>query len=297
MIDDGIQQAVQIGERNKVIIGLARNWCAHIEVQHSGGVGMVEMSTGLPIGMRSFKCAYARAAGMAGMNLEAIALDFYDRNCADCKQRLPVRLPNLSQLVADRETARRQDSAAKARASEAQAKELADRAARRFELAQSCDPPRVGILSTIGEFDKEPTDSNGRILVATATTGSQHFDAQLQEALFDLAEAGGGARTDPSLEALTILDADSGRLCACALRSPWPLRLVCSCSRHCREELKGRASAFGFRGATGTDCSSVADAHTIRNFTLRRRCEATTRGIAIVSGSGARSIATIPSFV
>src|SRR5208283_1891066 len=88
-----------IGERNKEVIALARNWCAHLEVRQSGGIGLVEIQTGLPIGMRSFKCPYAGAAGLAGMDLQTVALDFYDRNCADCKQRQPDRLPNVPACV------------------------------------------------------------------------------------------------------------------------------------------------------------------------------------------------------
>ena len=57
---------------------------------------IVEVETGLPIGMRSFKCPYASATGMAGMNLGHVVLDFYDRNCVGREKRLPVRFPNLS---------------------------------------------------------------------------------------------------------------------------------------------------------------------------------------------------------
>jgi hypothetical protein len=94
-MDDSIQKAIRIGKRNKEIIELAQNWCGHLEVRQSGCVGLVEIETGLPIGMRSFQCPYASAAGLAGMNLEVVALDFYDRNCVGCKDRLPVRFPNL----------------------------------------------------------------------------------------------------------------------------------------------------------------------------------------------------------
>jgi len=110
-VDDGIARAIQIGESNARIIELAQNWCAHLEVEKNGGTGLVEMQTGLPIGMRSFKCVHASAAGFAGMALEGIALDFYDRNCVGCNKRSTVRLPNLSQLVAERDDAKKMDEA------------------------------------------------------------------------------------------------------------------------------------------------------------------------------------------
>jgi hypothetical protein len=218
-IDDSIQGAVQIGEKNKHIIELARNWCAHLEVQQSGGVGLVEVYTGLPIGMRSFKCAYARAAGFAGMDLEYIALDFHDRNCADCSQRVPVRFPNLSEIVGARDAARQQASAAQTRAAEEAANALAARATRRSELAQGGDPARTGIFTALDEFDRQPTDHNRQVLVATATAASGQFDSSVQEALYDLAEAGGFTRTEGSLEVLMLIGARQGRFCATALRA------------------------------------------------------------------------------
>jgi hypothetical protein len=77
-LDEGIEKAIQIGESNAEIIKLAENWCAHLEVEKSAGTGLVELQTGLPIGMRSFKCEHASAAGWAGMDLAHIVLDFYD---------------------------------------------------------------------------------------------------------------------------------------------------------------------------------------------------------------------------
>jgi hypothetical protein len=218
-IDDSIQKAVQIGERNKQIIELARNWCAHLEVQQSGGVGLVEMSTGLPIGMRSFKCDYARAAGFAGMDLEYIALDFYDRNCADCSQRKPVRFPNLSEVVGARDAARQQASDAQAHAAEEEAKALAARATRRSELAIGGGPARTGIFDALDEFDRQPTDHNRQVLVATATAVSGQFDSSVQMALYDLADAGGFTRTEGSLEVLGLIGANGERFPATALRA------------------------------------------------------------------------------
>ena len=101
-MDDGIQKALRIGEANAAVIKLAQNWCANLQVEKFGGTGLVEIETGLPIGMRRFKCAHASAAGFAGMDLRSIALDFYDRTCSGCQKRVPVMLPNLSQLVGER---------------------------------------------------------------------------------------------------------------------------------------------------------------------------------------------------
>jgi hypothetical protein len=85
---------------------LVRNWCAHVRIQKVGGVGLVEAQTGLPIGHHSLRCDHAGAGGVATWELRDAALDFYDRNCSDCKMRKLVNFPNLSGLIAERDEKR-----------------------------------------------------------------------------------------------------------------------------------------------------------------------------------------------
>jgi hypothetical protein len=217
-MDDSIEKAIRIGERNKGIIELAHNWCAHLEVRQAGGVGLVEIQTGLPIGMRSFKCPHASAGGLAGMNLEVVALDFYDRNCVGCKERRPVRLPNLSSLVGERDAGQKRESEARASRAEQQARALATRTARRKELARGCDPARAGIFLLVDALDREPNDHNRQILLATAAASAGHFDASVQEALYDLALGGGFTRAETALEVLSKVQADPQRRCGAALQ-------------------------------------------------------------------------------
>jgi hypothetical protein len=217
-MDDSIQKAIRIGERNKEIIELAQNWCGHLEVRQSGGVGLVEIETRLPIGMRSFQCPYASAAGLAGMNLEVVALDFYDRNCVGCKDRLPVRFPNLSSLVGERDAAQKRESEARASRADKQAHDLATRAARRENLARGSDPARAGIFSLIDALDREPNDHNKQVLLATGAASAQHFDESIQEALYDLALGGGFTRAETALEVLSKVQADPRRRCELALQ-------------------------------------------------------------------------------
>jgi hypothetical protein len=215
--EDPVQKAIEIGERNKEVIELARNWCAHLEVRQSGGIGIVEIQTGLPIGMRSLKCPYAKAAGLAGMDLQTVALDFHDRNCIDCKQRQPVRLPNLSSLVAERDEAQRRASEHRASYAQKEAQALAARAARRAELSTGCDLARADVFAVLDSLDRNPDDHNRRLVIATAKAGSEYFDASVQEALYDLAGAGGFHRSQTALEVLVAIGADARRCCAIAL--------------------------------------------------------------------------------
>jgi hypothetical protein len=90
--DPRIEQAIEIGRKNKRTWELVRNWCAHVSIRKHGGVGLVEAQTGLPIGHHFLECPHAPAGGMAAWDLADTAVDFYDRNCVGCKFRQPVAL-------------------------------------------------------------------------------------------------------------------------------------------------------------------------------------------------------------
>ncbi|HTQ59632.1 MAG TPA: hypothetical protein VMI32_05390, partial [Candidatus Solibacter sp.] len=184
-IEAEIEQAVRIGERNKEVIELVQNWCAHAEVVQNGGIGLVEIQTGLPIGMRFFKCKYARAQGMAGMMLDEIAVDFYDRNCGDCKDRSPVRLPNLSELVAKRDAARARQAEAQTKHAEAETKAFGERANRRSKLSEGSAPARADIFAAIDSFDRQPSEEHKKVLLGMAGAVPGQFDDGLQHALYD----------------------------------------------------------------------------------------------------------------
>lgn len=218
-MDDEVQKAIRIGQSNKDVIDLAHNWCAHIEVERWGGSGLVELETGLPIGRRFFKCKFARASGIAGMILKDVAVDFYDRNCVGCKERVPIRLPNLSQLVAERDEVRDRERNAQSKAAEKSAGELEARAARRRELSKGSNPSRADIFAALEAFDRDVSEQNRQILMQLAAAVGRQFDSSIQEALFDLAAAGGFSRTDVALQILELIGADSNRVCELALQA------------------------------------------------------------------------------
>ena len=113
-----IQQAIEIGEQNRRTVELVQNWCAHARIEKMGGVGLIEAETGLPIGHHAMKCDYASAAGFASWDLRQAALDFYDRNCIDCKHCRPAGFPSLAVLVKERDDMRAAQAAEKARLDE-----------------------------------------------------------------------------------------------------------------------------------------------------------------------------------
>src|SRR5438874_2125832 len=98
MIDD----TVAIGLRNKEVIELARRHCLNMELTEWAGTGrgMIEATTGLPIGSRRVRCPYESKPGGISGNLEWIASEFYADNCVGCPHRRPTgEVPNLGTLV------------------------------------------------------------------------------------------------------------------------------------------------------------------------------------------------------
>ena len=150
-IDREIQRAMDIGRANQEVLELVRNWCAHlaVEIPPWGGVGLVEQASGLPIGMRHIRCPYARAAGIAGMDLKRVALDFYDRNCVGCKERRPVRIPNLLQLVEERDRGVQSQEEQAQHAAQERARQVEERAHRRRILRERGDGARAGIFDIL----------------------------------------------------------------------------------------------------------------------------------------------------
>jgi hypothetical protein len=202
-----IKQTIEAGERNRAAMELVRNWCAHARIEKMGGIGHIEQQTGLPIGHHSMKCDHASEATMASWDFKDAALDFYDRNCVDCKLRKPVGFPNLSVLIKEREE-RRVAEAKKAAVLEAQATEaLNARRAKRVELRQQLGPLSAAIVDHIEEFDDNRSQENYERVCESARLAPEHFSPPLIAYLFEL------ARTEPwfmkcGLSTLHILNAD-----------------------------------------------------------------------------------------
>jgi hypothetical protein len=153
------------------------------------------------------------------MDLEHIAIDFYERNCADCKDRKPVRLPNLLQLV-QQKTREQQAQAERARrATEIEAADVEARTKRRLALRAGTDRATSEILDILDRLDHNPTSQDSEVLAETARAVADKFDEHIQEALFELADAGGWTRTEAAIEALNVVSRDRSRLAGVALKA------------------------------------------------------------------------------
>lgn len=215
--DKRIEEAVAAGEKNKRTATFVHNWCAHVKIKRSGGVGMVEMQTGLPIGHHSLECPHAVAGRMATWDLADAAIDFHDRNCVNCKHRKPVGLPNISQLVAAREKAKAEREQENRRHEAERASALAARDAKREKIRQRLTPVQATILDQLQQLDHTPTEAGTHTLVETAKVAPEHFTKEIQEHLFDLLDVGRHYSTESCLSVLDILNADRERLCDAAL--------------------------------------------------------------------------------
>jgi hypothetical protein len=216
---DRIQEAIESGQNNLRTLELVRNWCAHAKMVKAGGTGIVEMQTGLPIGHHHLECPHAPAGGMATFNLADAALDFYDRNCVDCKFRQPVGLPNLLKLVTERDAQKNKREEEKVRIEKDVADRLAVRERTRQRIRAQLDALPAATLDQISELDRTRSDKAALKLVELAGLAPETFVSDIVEHLFGLLEANEYWLIEPCLKVLFALKADAVRLCEGALRA------------------------------------------------------------------------------
>lgn len=217
-IDRSIERAIENGQKNARTIELVRNWCAHVSVEKWGGVGFVEQQTHLPVGHHYLSCPHASGNRLAAWDLADSAVDFYDRNCHDCKLRKPVGLPNIGSLVAERDTKRTNLAKANDEATRKLAAELEARDQRRAAIREGLrDPGQLSTLSLIQDIDHARDEDAGERLVAAARLAPEAFPDAIIEHLFELIDARIYRAVMPALGALAVLEVDKSRLCNTAL--------------------------------------------------------------------------------
>ena len=162
-------------------------------------------------------CDFAPVSGMATWLLEESAVRFHDAHCVGCPHRIPVALPNLAKLVAQRDADLRD---AHTRAQEAQrAKEAAlqVRAAVRAELRTTLPVLAKSFMDDLDRLDCDRNDQAATRVIESARLAPEILGPELTEYLFSVLEG-----DDPWLETagLTLLaDApDQPRLVRCAMK-------------------------------------------------------------------------------
>ncbi len=223
--------AVRMGLRNQETIELARRHCLNMQFVPSGGRGMAEAETGLPIDMRQIRCPVA--LGSMSSNLPWIAADFYRDHCVGCTQRRPTgEVPNLATAVEETDAA---TAAAHADEQARLVRERADwerRVDERRSLGSSSGEAMAGVLRDIDMLDSDPIApmsqeerEAARARVSTlADRAPGLFTADVVAAAVALVETAG--RGDELLDALRRLArrrpefaADTARAAVVALRA------------------------------------------------------------------------------
>lgn len=204
-------RTIEAGKQNLSTLELIHNWCSHAKIEKHGGVGLIEAETGLPIGHHSVKCDHASESGLATWDLREAALDFYDRNCIDCTFRKPVGLPNLSSLIQKRDDRITAETKRKEIEQAELAKALQERRATRSKLREVLSPIAGAILDHIEEFDEHRTEEHSAQLCESANLAPDHFEPELVNYIFDLAEKEKWF-SDIALTVLQAIKADPSRL-------------------------------------------------------------------------------------
>ncbi len=207
-----LQSAFEMGERNQRTLALVKNWCAHARLERYGGGGLAEAMSGNPIGLMGMGCDHAPAGGFYGPDLAAAALDFHDRNCASCKYRVPVGLPNLTALLNDRAAAQ-QDAAQREAIADAAARAAhAARQASRDKLRTGLGAVSATIVDQLSALDEAWDRQTAETLVATAKLAPEAFTPPIIDYLFSLVEGAELWAPDVVLGVLLELSADPARL-------------------------------------------------------------------------------------
>lgn len=183
-----IADTIKAGERNRDTMVLVRNYCANARVEKFGGTGMIEQATHLPIGLHGMRCDFAPEGGMACWDLRDAVIDFYDRNCTRCQHRRPQRLPNLLEIIAERDRARAAREVRDALDAELAAKALENRNTVRALLASSLGAIARTLLDDIGMFDADRSVKNFERVTQSARLAPEHFTTELVTYVSELAK-------------------------------------------------------------------------------------------------------------
>jgi len=207
---------IRMGESNRDAIQLVSNYCAHARVE-TFAQGMLAEIYGLPIGSYAMKCDHASDAGITSHDLRHSVVDFYDRNCSACPHRQAVRLPNITQIIGERDRAKAEREAAEEQARKVAEDELSARSGVRGRLAPELGPVSRAILEDLQLYDEDRSDTNFRRLTESARLAPQHFPPTLVEYLFELADTQSWFM-DAAILMLDAVGADPSRIVELAVR-------------------------------------------------------------------------------
>lgn len=153
--EDSYRKAVEAGQRNLKATKLLSNWCFHAEFVRSPGRGMIEASTGLPIGHMGVQCKFSKKNSMHCWLLEDAAYDFYQNNCKSCQERAPVGFPNIMSFISPREKAAEKRKKAREEHERVRKQKQATRQQERDQLRFELSLDETFVFDLLDELDQE----------------------------------------------------------------------------------------------------------------------------------------------
>jgi hypothetical protein len=206
---DSFDNALALGHQNRQALDLLRNHCRH--AKPTVDTSPVGQMVGLPIGRAEISCEHAPFFGMSTVDLTALAVEFYERNCDGCQYRSPTG--QVPTIVSEVERRRAEREAWRAQAQQHHEQELEAWTSRRIRRAEAMlgQPYAVRDLAEkLATFDTEPgvsAEENAaaadarRAILETARQAPQFFHQTLINDLIVLAKN----RDATALEALRAL--------------------------------------------------------------------------------------------
>ncbi|MEQ8279548.1 MAG: hypothetical protein RMA76_19105 [Deltaproteobacteria bacterium] len=174
-------------------------------------MGLVEQQTGLPIFMGFVQCPHAAHKGSHSMDFRRIALDFHDKNCVGCEHRNPVRFPNISEIVGERD---RHQQLGQERQKAEKTKREQEREVReelRNKQRDQTSPGVKGVLDLVSALDETGTKEASALLLAAAQAAPGAF-RDIQDHLYALLQSDEPAKAQPALQVLNLVADDRRRL-------------------------------------------------------------------------------------
>jgi len=177
--EESFKDAVEAGQRNLRATKLLNNWCYHAEFVRSGGGGLIEAETGLPIGHMGVQCKFSKKNTMHSWLLEDATYDFYLNNCKGCSERVAVGIPNIMDFITPREEAARVRKQVREAEDSKRKTEQQSRRDARALLRDQLKLEETFVLDLLDELDQDDVDRNDPRLEQLANLAPELFTRQI----------------------------------------------------------------------------------------------------------------------
>lgn len=182
-LDDSISNAQEAGKKNLRALTLLKNWCLHANLVRSGGGGLVEAQTGLPIGHMGVDCKFSQKNTSMHWLLENSVYEFYQNNCKSCNERVPVSLPNILEIIGPREKAAEQRRVEREKDDNERKLKQKQRREERDSLRQELSLEETFVIDLLNDLDDEKVAKSDPRLEQLAKLAPETFTRKIIDLL------------------------------------------------------------------------------------------------------------------